>query len=68
MSKTIKQIKDDIQAIIDGLISCENEGKKCSKCKKKSECLIFLRSAIAVALQFILLNLPKEKEEGGMYV
>ena len=49
-----KQTKKDIEDVIEALTFCEKEGKKCKKCKKKDECILFVRSAVAVCLKLLL--------------
>lgn len=61
------KVKDDLKTIIESLLDCESKGRKCKKCKDKDECLIFIRGSIAVALQFILNELDKDKIPESIY-
>lgn len=53
-----KQFITDMEAVIDALTFCEETKKKCKKCKKKTECLIFMRNSIAVCLRLLLNQKP----------
>jgi hypothetical protein len=50
-----RNIKRDIETVIEALAFCEKEGKSCKKCKSlEKDCLIFMRSSIAVCLKLLL--------------
>lgn len=61
--------RSNLQTIIDALMECENENRKCIKCKhRKKGCLLFLRDSLAVALTFILASLGEPEEPEGLFI
>lgn len=44
----------DMKEIVDSLNFCKTNGKKCKKCKERDEYLKFIRSSIAICLQFFI--------------
>ena len=41
------KIGNQLEECADLLLACELEDKKCKKCKKKADCLLFIRSVLA---------------------
>lgn len=59
-----KETKKNIQEVINALLFCDKEGAICKKCRKKSECLLFIRSSIAVCLRLFL---NKKSQKDSLY-
>jgi len=58
-----RETKKDIQEVISALTFCETEGRSCKKCKDKdTQCLLFLRTSIAVCLKLLMDNKVKKDE------
>ena len=61
------EVVHDLQEIIDSLLKCKIDNKDCKTCELRSdECLKYIRTAIAVSLQFIVTSIidsPKEDKE-----
>lgn len=61
MSENEQRIAD-LKEIITSLNFCEVNDKKCKKCKKKEECLRFIKSSVALCLQFFLNDLENSEK------
>lgn len=57
----------DLKEIIASLNFCEINKKSCKKCKKKDDCLKFMRSSIALCLQFFVNDLESSDTESPEY-
>jgi len=49
-----KETENNIKEVIKALAFCDENGRKCKKCKEKDECTLFLRSSISVCLNLLL--------------
>ena len=58
----------DLKEVISSLNFCEINKKECKKCKKKDECLKFMRSSIALCLQFFLNDIEDLDDEPEYFV
>ena len=57
----------DLKEIIASLDFCEINKKDCKKCKKKDECLKFMRSSISLCLQHFLNQLGDPNDSVPTY-
>jgi len=61
-------VKEQLNILIGGLQDCELNKRKCKKCKKKDECLLFMRSCIAVALTYIKNGIKENKPIPNIFI
>ena len=70
IDNVIEKVAEHLETCATILLSCEEENKKCKRCRDKENCLIFIRSVLAALCKMEVARmkiLDKETPE-SMYV
>ena len=74
MSEDIEDITEKIAEKLELcsklLLECEEEDKKCKKCKDKDNCLLFIRSVVSALckIEVARMSIPENETPEGMYL
>jgi sugar-specific transcriptional regulator TrmB len=66
--KTAGSIINDIKDIMESLVACSNDKKRCWCCKRRGECHKYIRDCITVAFGLLVSLIKPKDSETDMYV
>ena len=66
----VGKVAEHLKTCATALLSCEEENKKCKKCKDRENCLIFIRSVLAALckMEIARMEIPDKNISESMYV